>query len=170
MDRERLARTNITEHIIVSDDDGARTIIMSRPETRNALTADMYLAMAEAIASAQSDPTIRCLILAGRSGVFATGSEPGKSPQAAMNFLQSLESNQKPVIAAVDGPANGIGTLMVFHCDFVVADATATFSSPLVQHDEVADAAAGLDAWNGRRLVHHDLRGGTEAVGRVRLD
>ena len=90
----------------------------------------MYLAMSEAIGSAQSNDAIRCLILAGRSRVFTSGSEGAKSTQAELDFRQTLASNQKPIVAAADGLANGIGTLLVFHCDFVIADATATFSSP----------------------------------------
>lgn len=117
---------------------------MSRPEAKNAATPDMYLAMSEAIGSAQSNDAIRCLILAGRSGVFTSGNEAGKGTQAELNFLQTLARNQKPIVAAVDGPANGIGTLLVFHCDFVIVDATATFSSPLVKHDDIAVAAREL--------------------------
>jgi enoyl-CoA hydratase/carnithine racemase len=139
-----MARRSMLEHIIVEDEEGARTIVMSRPKAKNALTSDMYLAMGEAIDSAQSDDAIRCLILAGRSGVFTSGSEADESTQAEMHFLQSLGSNQKPIVAAVDGLANGIGTLLVFHCDFVIADTTATFSSPLVRRDGLVSAAHKL--------------------------
>jgi enoyl-CoA hydratase/carnithine racemase len=117
---------------------------MSRLEAKNALTPEMYLAMSEAIGSVQSNDAIRCLIIAGRSGVFTSGSEAGRSTQAELNFLQSLEDNQKPIVAAVDGLANGVGTLLAFHCDFVVADTTATFSSPLVQRDGITGAARKL--------------------------
>jgi enoyl-CoA hydratase/carnithine racemase len=141
MVRERPAQRSTTEHITVSDQDGTRTITMSRPETRNFLTEEMCLAMSEAIDSAQSDPVIRCLVLAGRSGVFTSGSA---SPQAAMYLLQSLENNQKPIVAAVGGPAVGVGTSMVFHCDYVVAAVTATFSSPLAPDGQLAEAPSGL--------------------------
>ena len=141
MAHERPARRGTSEHITVSDKDGTRTIIMSRPETRNLLTEEMCLAMSDAIDSAQSDPAIRCLVLGGRSGVFTSGSE---SPQAAMYLLGSLENNQKPIVAAVGGPAIGVGTSMVFHCDFVVAAVTATFSSPLALDAQLAEAPSGL--------------------------
>jgi enoyl-CoA hydratase/carnithine racemase len=137
-----MAQCSMSEHIVVNDEGGVRT--MSRPEAKNAATPDMYLAMSEAIGSAQSNDAIRCLILAGRSGVFTSGNEAGKGTQAELNFLQTLARNQKPIVAAVDGPANGIGTLLVFHCDFVIVDATATFSSPLVKHDDIAVAAREL--------------------------
>ena len=98
--------------------------------------------MNDAIDSAQSNPAIRCLILTGRSGIFTAGNDIGDFPQAATSdddmarprnaviFLQSLVNNKKPIIAAVDGIAIGIGTTMVFHCDYVIASTTTTLSSP----------------------------------------
>jgi enoyl-CoA hydratase/carnithine racemase len=120
----------MTEHIIVADEDSTRTITMRRPEKKNTLTQEMYLAMSDAIDSAQSNPAIRCLILTGRSGVFTAGNDIADflqaatakhdvaRPQNAVIFLQSLVNNTKPIIAAVDGIAIGIGTTMVFHCDY----------------------------------------------------
>ena len=146
----------MTEHIIVEDADSTRTITMRRPEKKNTLTQEMYLAMSDAIDSAQSDPAIRCLILTGRSGVFTAGNDIGDFLQAATEksdvarprnaviFLQSLVNNKKPIIAAVDGIAIGIGTTMVFHCDYVVASTTTTFSSPFIQYGLVPDGATSL--------------------------
>src|SRR6202158_3783146 len=146
----------MTEHIIVSDEDSTRTITMRRPEKKNTLTQDMYLAMSDAIDTAQSNPAIRCLILTGRSGVFTAGNDIGDflqaatarddvaRPRNAVIFLQSLVNNKKPIIAAVDGIAIGIGTTMVFHCDYVVASTTATFSSPFIQYGLVPEGATSL--------------------------
>jgi enoyl-CoA hydratase/carnithine racemase len=146
----------MTDHIIVDDEDHTRTITMRRPEKKNTLTQEMYLAMSDAIDSAQSNPAIRCLILTGRSGVFTAGNDIGdflqaataKSdvarPRNAVIFLQSLVNNKKPIIAAVDGIAIGIGTTMVFHCDYVVASTTTTFSSPFIQYGLVPDGATSL--------------------------
>ena len=131
-------------------------ITMRRPEKKNTLTQEMYLAMSDAIDSAQSNPAIRCLILTGRSGVFTAGNDIGDFLQAATEksdvarprnaviFLQSLVNNKKPIIAAVDGIAIGIGTTMVFHCDYVVASTTTTFSSPFIQYGLVPDGATSL--------------------------
>jgi enoyl-CoA hydratase/carnithine racemase len=74
---------DMTEHIIVDDEDSMRTITMRRPEKKNTLTQDMYLAMSDAIDTAQSNPAIRCLILTGRSGVFTAGNDIGDFLQAA---------------------------------------------------------------------------------------
>jgi enoyl-CoA hydratase/carnithine racemase len=147
---------DMTEHIIVDDEDSTRTITMRRPEKKNTLTQDMYLAMSDAIDTAQSNPAIRCLILTGRSGVFTAGNDIGDflqaataeydvaRPRNAVIFLQSLVNNSKPIIAAVDGIAIGIGTTMVFHCDYVIASTTATFQSPFIQYGLVPEGASSL--------------------------
>jgi len=146
----------MTEHIIVTDEGFTRTITMRRPEKKNTLTQEMYLAMSDAINLAQSNPAIRCFILTGRSGVFTAGNDIGDFLQAATEkydvtrprnaviFLQSLVNNRKPIIAAVDGIASGIGTTMVFHCDYVIAGTTATFLSPLIQYGLVPEGASSL--------------------------
>src|ERR1700726_1704570 len=146
----------MTEHIIVADEESTRTITMRRPEKKNTLTQEMYMAMSDAIDSAQSDPAIRCLILTGRSGVFTAGNDIGDflqaatakpdvaRPRNAVIFLQSLVNNKKPIVAAVDGIAIGIGTTMLFHCDYVVASTTAAFSSPFLQYGLVPEGASSL--------------------------
>jgi enoyl-CoA hydratase/carnithine racemase len=146
----------MTDHIIVSDEESTRTITMRRPEKKNTLTQEMYLAMSDAIDTAQSNAAIRCLILTGRSGVFTAGNDIGDflqaatakddvaRPRNAVIFLQSLVNNKKPIIAAVDGIAIGIGTTMAFHCDYVIASTTATFSSPFIQYGLVPEGASSL--------------------------
>jgi enoyl-CoA hydratase/carnithine racemase len=146
----------MTEHIIVTDEGSTRMITMRRPEKKNTLTQEMYLAMSDAIDSAQSNREIRCFIITGRSGVFtagndiedflkaATADQDVARPRNAVIFLQSLVNNKKPIVAAVDGVAIGIGTTMLFHCDYVVASTTAAFSSPFVQYGLVPEGASSL--------------------------
>jgi enoyl-CoA hydratase/carnithine racemase len=165
----------MTEHIIVADEDSTRAITMRRPDKKNTLTQEMYLAMSDAINAAQSDPAIRCLIIAGSSGVFtagndigdflqaATASEDVARPRNAVIFLQSLVNNQKPIIAAVDGIAIGIGTTMVFHCDYVIASTTTTFSSPFIQYGLVPEGASSLLL---PRMVGHQLAFSMLVMGR----
>lgn len=144
----------MSTHIIVSQEGSARTITMRRPDKRNALTREMFAAMSEAIDSAQSDPSIRCLVLAGRSGVFSAGDDlaeiledakgrpdPGR---ARCDFLHSLINNKKPLVAAVDGAAVGTGATMVLHCDYVVAGTTSSFSYPLIKYGLVPAGASSL--------------------------
>jgi enoyl-CoA hydratase/carnithine racemase len=146
----------MTEHIIVTDEGATRTITMRRPEKKNTLTQEMYHAMSDAIDSAQSNPEIRCFIITGRSGVFTAGNDIGDFLQAAtadhdvtrprnsVTFLRSLVNNNKPIVAAVDGAAIGIGTTMLFHCDYVIASTTASFSSPFLQYGLVPEGATSL--------------------------
>lgn len=146
----------MSQHVIVSDEEQVRTIAMRRPEKKNALTQEMYLAMTDAIDSAQSNASIGCLVITGHSGVFTAGNDVSDFLQAAtadhnvarpknfVNFLQSLVQSTKPVVAAVDGIAVGIGTTMVLHCDYVVASTTAAFSSPFIQYGLVPEGASSL--------------------------
>jgi enoyl-CoA hydratase/carnithine racemase len=146
----------MTEHLIVTDEHTMRVIKLRRPEKKNAITQDMYRAMSEAIDSAQNNPGIRCIIVTGGSGVFTAGNDledflkDGTSntdtPRAsnATKFLYSLAHNVKPLIAAVDGVAIGIGTTMLFHCDYVLASTTATFSTPFIHLGLVPEGASSL--------------------------
>lgn len=136
----------MAEQIVVSHENGTRIITMRRPDKKNALTGEMYAAIADAINTAQADVQIRCLIITGSSGVFTAGNdlndflawnkETKQKPAQtlpAMTLLQALNSNQKPLIGAVDGPAIGIGTTIMFHCDYVIASSTALFSTPFTR-------------------------------------
>jgi enoyl-CoA hydratase/carnithine racemase len=155
----------MTEHLIVADDHHARVITMRRPEKKNAITQDMYREMSDAIDRAQDNPAIRCIIITGGSGVFTAGNDledflkDGTSnpdvPRAsnAAKFLYSLAHNAKPLIAAVDGIAIGIGTTMLFHCDHVLASKTATFSTPFINLGLVPEGASSL--LMPRTMGHH---------------
>ena len=143
-------------HIIVTDEESTRTIVMRRPEKKNALSEEMFLELRDAVVSAQSNSEIRCLILTGRSGVFTAGDDvedflalatgkydPTKTRNSVL-FLQALVNNRKPLIAAVDGIAVGMGATMVFHCDYVIASKSASFSSPFIQYGLVPEGASSL--------------------------
>ena len=146
----------MTGHLIVTDEDATRVITLRRPEKKNALTREMYRAMSAAIDTAQNDPAIRCIVISGGPGVFTAGNDledflkDGTSdtdtPRAsdAVTFLYSLAHNEKPIVAAVDGIAIGIGTTMLFHCDYVVASTAATFSTPFIHLGLVPEGASSL--------------------------
>ena len=141
-------------HLIVTDEDATRVITLRRPEKKNAITQDMYRAMSDAIDTAQNNPAIRCMIITGGSGVFTSGNDledflkdstsDGPRLSTATRFLYSLAHNSKPVIAAVDGVAIGVGTTMLFHCDYVLASNTATFSTPFIHLGLVPEGASSL--------------------------
>ena len=141
-------------NIIVAEEHATRVITLRRPGKKNAITQDMYREMSRAIDTAQNNPDIRCMIITGGSGVFTAGddiddfmhadtSRPETLTDGA-RFLYSLALNVKPIIAAVDGASIGIGTVMLFHCDYVLASTAATFSAPYIRLGLVPVGASSL--------------------------
>jgi enoyl-CoA hydratase/carnithine racemase len=141
-------------NIVVTEDRATRVITLRRPSKKNAITQDMYRDMSHAIDTAQNNPDIRCMIITGGSGVFTAGDDiddvlkaDTSSPETLSNgakFLYSLALNAKPIIAAVDGVSIGIGTTLLFHCDYVLASTAATFSAPYIHLGLVPVAASSL--------------------------
>jgi enoyl-CoA hydratase/carnithine racemase len=93
----------------------------------------------------------------------ATAKDDVARPKNAVVFLQSLVNNKKPIVAAVDGIAIGIGTTMVFHCDYVIASTKATFSSPFIQYGLMPEGASSLLV---PRMVGHQLAFSMLVMGR----
>lgn len=130
----------MTAHILSKREDSALCIQIHRPEKRNALTTAMYAALAEAIRAGDAEETVRVIILHGLDGCFTSGNDlanfrNGPSPDRVYPhnlYIDALRHAQKPVIAAVDGIALGVGTIMLFHCDFVYATPGSRFSLPFV--------------------------------------
>jgi len=148
--------------ILVTDDGPVRIVRINRPEKKNALTLAMYDAMAAAIEQAGKIPAIRCLLIAGAPGTFCAGNDIGDFMQAAsqggalgapiLRFLHALVACEKPLVAAVNGNAIGIGTTMLLHCDHIVAGSDARFATPFVSLGLVPEAASSLLA---PRLMGH---------------
>jgi enoyl-CoA hydratase/carnithine racemase len=125
---------------------------MNRPDKKNALTLSMYTAMAEAIETAGDNAY--CILIAGSSGAFSAGNDLQDFRHAAqtgeglaepiLRFLYALARSERPIVAAVEGLAVGIGTTMLLHCDYVVASSDARFSTPFVQLGLVPEAASSL--------------------------
>jgi len=144
----------MTPHVVVQDDGAVRVVRMNRPDKKNALTGDMYAAMADALAAANKSPAIRCLLIAGAPGVFCAGNDLQDFQRAAedeeglsepiLRFLHALAGLRKPLVAAVQGNAVGIGTTMLLHCDYVVAASDARFITPFVSLGLVPEAASSL--------------------------
>jgi enoyl-CoA hydratase/carnithine racemase len=152
----------MSEHVIVTDDGGIRTIRINRPEKKNALTIAMYEAMIAALDGASADDAVRCVLIAGVPGAFTAGNDlsdflvaatgDGGFNRAALRFLPALVNCRKPMVAAVSGVAVGIGTTMLLHCDFVVAGTDAFFSTPFVGLGLIPEAGSTLIA---PRLMGH---------------
>lgn len=141
----------MTNHIAVSDQDGVRLIRMQRPEKKNALTLAMYDAMAEAIRSGEQDEGVSNFVIAGAPGAFCAGNDlndfltiNSASDTPILAFIDAIMRATKPVIAAVDGAAVGIGTTMLLHCDLVYATPASRFQLPFVNLGLVPEAASSL--------------------------
>jgi len=138
--------------IVVTDDGGVRIIRMNRPEKKNALTQPMYAEMTRALRETAASETIRCVLLAGGPGAFCAGSDIGDFQKRAegglepvtVDFLHALARNPKPLVAAVNGLAVGIGTTVLFHCDHVVASTDSVFMTPFTRLGLIPEAASSL--------------------------
>src|SRR5436190_14106174 len=152
----------MSDHITVADQGPIRIVRMNRPDKKNALTASMYGAMADALENANSHRDIRCVVIAGLPGVFSAGNDLAEFSQAAtsgegvgasvIRFLHALARSERPLVAAVQGLAVGVGTTLLLHCDHVVAGTDARFSTPFVGLGLVPEAASSLLA---PRLMGH---------------
>ena len=136
--------------------DGVATIEIARAEKKNALTREMYSAMADALKAAQADHKVRAVLITGQPGIFTSGNDiedfmsrpPGQGSDAmdspVFQFMQALLSCEKPVIAAVTGAAIGIGTTLLLHCDFVYVSDEARLAMPFVSLGLVPEFASSL--------------------------
>ncbi|MDZ7782068.1 MAG: enoyl-CoA hydratase [Halioglobus sp.] len=141
--------TDIDE-ILVSLEDGVLSITLNRPAKKNALHGTMYARMAELIEGAAESSEVGAILFAGTDDCFSSGNDvstfgdyegdPDDSPP--VRFLRALVHCQLPVVAAVNGPAIGVGTTMLLHCDVVVAGDEATFNTPFVDLGVCPEAAS----------------------------
>lgn len=161
-------------HVLVDHRaDGVLSIMLARPERRNAITVAMYSALADAIESAADNAAIRLIVIEGQGEDFTAGNDLGDFLQAmpepgsgddipVWRLLRALARNEAPIIAAVHGNAVGIGTTMLFHCDFVLAEQGCRFVMPFVDLGLVPEAASSLlfpRLAGRRRAARHLLLG-----------
>ena len=114
----------------------------------------MYGALADAIIGAETDKTIRVIVLRGEGDMFTAGNDVGEfammatgafnSERHVSRFVDAIARSTKPLVAAVQGRAVGIGTTMLLHCDFVVLAENAQLSTPFVSLALVPEAASTL--------------------------
>lgn len=137
--------TDITDRIL--------RIQINRPEKKNAITVDMYAEMAAALGRAAEDPAVRVVLLHGHPQIFTSGNDLADFMDAAtgfgedrpvFDFLRAISAATKPIVAAVTGPAIGIGTTLLLHCDLVYAGDSARFQLPFVNLALVPEAASTL--------------------------
>ena len=138
--------------ILVHADAGVMTLTFHRVDKKNSITRAMYAALADALEAAAQDASVRVVVLQGDPTVFSAGNDigdflqqpPSSQDSPVFRFLRAIASFPKPVIAAVCGPAVGIGTTMLFHCDLVYAGDNAAFSMPFVNLGLCPEAASSL--------------------------
>jgi enoyl-CoA hydratase/carnithine racemase len=128
------------------------TIEIARPEKKNALTHAMYTQMAQALCAAQTDTTVRAILITGQPGIFTSGNDiedfvqspPSGAELPVFQFMDTLVDCDKPVVAAVTGAAIGIGATMLLHCDLVYVSDETRLAMPFVSLGLVPEFAASL--------------------------
>lgn len=151
--------------VLVTTQDAVQTIRIARSEKKNALTDAMYHAMADALADAEADAAIGAHLFASHDGIFTAGNDiadfiaratgpAGNGASGVMRFLEAQCMATKPMVAAVDGIAIGIGTTMLWQCDMVLASPRARFHTPFIDLGLVPENASSVLA---PRLMGHPL-------------
>jgi enoyl-CoA hydratase/carnithine racemase len=138
--------------ILIHIEAGVMTITFNRIDKKNSISSVMYATMADALVQADSDAVVRAVVFQGHETVFCAGNDigdflngpPSTKESPVFRFLFAISSFSKPVLAAVCGPAVGIGTTMLFHCDLVYAGDNAAFSMPFVNLGLCPEAASSL--------------------------
>lgn len=133
-------------------ENGVLTLTLNRLEKKNSLTASMYTELVNALDSAQTDAHTKVVLIQGHETVFSAGNDiadflqqPASSEDSPVfRFLRGIATFPKPLIASVCGPAVGIGTTLLFHCDLVYAGDNAAFSMPFVNLGLCPEAGSSL--------------------------
>lgn len=148
----------MTDHVLAATDKGVQTLTLNRPDKKNALTAAMYGALADGLERAERDASIRVTLIRANGDAFTAGNDladfaaagatpvdrqPDEKPHVT-RFLENLATAEKPLIAAVNGLAVGVGVTMLLHCDLVYAGEAATFQMPFVNLGLVPEAGSTL--------------------------
>jgi enoyl-CoA hydratase/carnithine racemase len=131
---------------------GIARIQIARPERKNAITAALYAALAEALSAAEAEASVHAILLHGQPDVFTAGNDVEEflrnPPQGAdapvVRFMSALSGAVKPVVVAVNGAAVGIGATLLLHCDLVYCADDSRFSFPFVNLGLCAEFGSSL--------------------------
>ncbi len=141
----------MTDEIQVRRMGEVQIVRINRPEKKNALTRAMYDTMTAALKEAETDDAVAVNLIIGAGGVFCAGNDITDfakratdlgRPGGASSLIQTLPTLAKPVVAAVDGLAIGVGVTMLFHCDLVYASPRASFRTPFLDLGLVMEAGS----------------------------
>ena len=137
--------------ILVSRDGPVLAIEFNRPSRRNAITAQMYTMLSDAFEAAGADPSVRVILIHGQAeGAFTAGNDiedfiqrpPLAAETPVFRFLRVMSRAEKPIVAAVNGHAVGIGTTLLLHCELVYAGDNARFQLPFASLGVVPEFAS----------------------------
>lgn len=142
----------MSEHVVVETRDAVVRVRLDRPEKKNALTLEMYAAMADALQAAGDDPAVRAVLLTAAGDAFTAGNDlgdflqrpPTDESSPVLRFLDALIGSPKPVVAVVQGLAVGVGATLLLHCDLVYAGPGARFHLPFVGLGLVPEAGSSM--------------------------
>lgn len=131
---------------------GVLELRIDRPASKNAITSDMYAQLARALQDADASNEVESIILMGGDAIFTAGNDiedfvafpPVTDDAPVWRFFRALMHVRQPVIAAVDGPAIGIGTTMLLHADFVFATPRSFFAMPFTSLGITPEGAASV--------------------------
>ncbi|CAM5781144.1 enoyl-CoA hydratase [Ottowia pentelensis] len=141
--------------ILTHVETGVMTLTFNRVDKKNSITRAMYAALADGLERAAQDAAVRVVLIQGDATVFSAGNDIGdfqaapadpgpREQQPVWRFLRALASFPKPIVAAVCGPAVGVGTTLLLHCDLVYAGDNAAFALPFVNLGLVPEAGSSL--------------------------
>jgi enoyl-CoA hydratase/carnithine racemase len=150
----------MSEHVATGREGAVQILRLNRPEKKNALTVAMYKALAAALNAANTDDGVAVTVILGQPGIFCAGNDiadflaasQGGDVLHGLEFLKALAACDKPLIVAADGPAVGLGTTILFHCDLAFASPRAVFQTPFVDLGLVPEAGSSL---LGPRVMGH---------------
>jgi enoyl-CoA hydratase/carnithine racemase len=131
---------------------GVLTLRINRSDKKNALNLAMYDLLATGLKEADSNDAVRVVLITGSGDSFTSGNDltdflsapPTGMDSPVMQFLLALSEARKPLVAAVNGAAVGVGVTMLLHCDLVYAAGSATFQMPFVNLGLCPEAGSTL--------------------------
>ena len=140
------------ETLIISDvNQGVLTISLNRFDKKNALNNQMYKELCHLFVDADTNPLVHCILIKGNEQCFCAGNDlqdfiacSKDDELLALTFVSILAAFTKPIIAAVAGPAVGIGTTLLLHCDMVIAATNSKFKLPFTQLGLCPEAGSSL--------------------------
>jgi enoyl-CoA hydratase/carnithine racemase len=143
----------LDNQILSSLEDGVLEIILNRPEKHNALTYPMYEELTRLLTAAADNPATRVVLVTGTGDFFSSGNDVNSfvwgaelayHEKPSFQFMNTLAGFQKPIIAAVNGNAIGIGFTMLLHFDLIYASDTSRFRMPFLSMGFIPEFASTL--------------------------